>query len=51
MQQTARERNMIITCQIVKTNAKIFQYGGRNVEWKSCRQDHDRELKHSWTEV
>jgi hypothetical protein len=30
--QTARERNVKIKCRIVKTNAIIFKYGGRNVE-------------------
>ena len=32
MQQTARESKVTITCQIVKPNAKIFKYGGGNVE-------------------
>jgi hypothetical protein len=32
MQQTAREGNVTMTCQIGKINAKIFKYNGRNME-------------------
>jgi len=31
-QKPARERNMTITCQIDKSNAKIFKYGGTHLK-------------------
>ena len=37
--------NVTLTCQIGKTRAKIFKYGGRNGEWKETSPDTRQEIR------